>query len=48
MQKDSGVLAARKGDIDHAVPVFVPFPNAKLCFEDLRLQRQVLHLCQLP
>lgn len=48
MQKNGGILAAGEGNIDHAIPMFVPFPDAKLRFENLCIQREVLHLCKLP
>ena len=44
MQKDGAVFASRKGNIDLAVPVFIPLADALLRHRYLSLQREALLL----
>lgn len=44
MQKDGAVFASRKGNIDIAVPVFIPLSDALLRHRYLSLQREALLL----
>ena len=44
MQKDGGIFASGEGDIDHAVPMLIPFADALLRHDHLGRKRQRLHL----
>ena len=44
VQQNGGILAAGEADVDVSVPVFIPFADAQLRFDDLRFQRQRAHL----